>query len=96
MAAPGQPPPLGGRRIVTENVKDFRPLLHRAEAVGTPTAGVLFTSGRFPRGRRHQGRLIAALDAWLVDAAATRSDPFPLEGWLVPAIPDPSIGSGSG
>ena len=61
-----------GRRVVTENVKDFRPLL----ASGTGS-GVLFTSARtFPRSRHHLGPLIDALDGWL--HAGTES----LEQWL--------------
>jgi Domain of unknown function (DUF5615) len=51
-----------GRRIVTENVKDFRPL-SRQETAGP---GLLFTSTRtFPRSRRAVGLLIGALDSWL-------------------------------
>lgn len=62
------------RRIVTENVKDFRPLL----AAGTGP-GVIFTSSRsFPRSRRDLGPLVEALDRWLVAATAPR----PLEDWL--------------
>jgi len=50
------------RRVVTENVKDFRPLA-RQEIAGP---GLLFTSSRtFPRSRRSVGLLIGALDAWL-------------------------------
>ncbi len=50
------------RRLVTENVKDFR----RLAATQTEQAGLLFTSSRtFPRSRRSVGLLIAALEAWL-------------------------------
>lgn len=80
LAAPGSQPPVGDRRIVTENVKDFAPLLRRAEEAATPTAGVLFTSSRrFPRSRRNPGPLLDALDAWL-----SRDDAHPLEDWLLP------------
>ena len=73
------------RRIVTENVKDSRRLLHGAEEAGTPTAGVLFTSSRrFPRHRKNPGPLIDALDAWLRRPDRTRRPP---EDWLIP--PDP-------
>lgn len=42
--------------IVTENVKDFRRLMLRAEEAGLPRARLLFTSSRrFPRSRRNQG-----------------------------------------
>lgn len=69
-----------GRRIVTENVKDFAPLLRRAEELGQPAAPLLFTSSRsFPRSRRNPGPLIDALDAWL--RAADINVP-PLEDWL--------------
>ena len=71
------------RRIVTENVKDFAPLLRRAEELGRPGAPQLFTSSRaFPRSRRNPGPLIDALDAWL--RAADVNEP-PLEDWLQPA-----------
>jgi hypothetical protein len=69
-----------GRRIVTENVKDFAPLLRRAEELGRPGAPLLFTSSRaFPRSRRNPGPLINAIDAWL--RAADVNEP-PLEDWL--------------
>lgn len=53
-----------GRTIVTENVKDFRPLLiHRSQEAGP---SMLFTSSRsFPRSRRNLEVLIDALDHWL-------------------------------
>lgn len=63
------------RRIVTENVKDFRPLVAASSG-----PGVLFTSSRsFPRSRRNLGPLIEALDRWLVGAAAGAR---PVEDWL--------------
>jgi hypothetical protein len=67
---------------MTENVKDFRRLLVRAQQSGGPTAAVLFTSSRlFPRVRRNPGPLIAALDTWLHSAdMATQMD----EDWLRP------------
>ena len=69
-----------GRRIVTENIKDFRRLLLRADESGTSTPGLLFTSSRtFPRSRRNPGPLIDALDAWLgMPGSADR----PQEDWL--------------
>jgi predicted nuclease of predicted toxin-antitoxin system len=71
------------RRIVTENVKDFRRLLARSGQMGLPVASVLFTSSRlFPRVRRNPGPLIAALDAWLTSDDAPRRVE---EDWLRPA-----------
>jgi hypothetical protein len=83
LAAPHNPPPLGGCRLVTENVKDFRPLLRRAEETETPNAGILFTSSRrFPRSRHNPGPLTDALDAWL----ARPDQPRPAEDWLLPPL----------
>ena len=69
------------RWLLTENVKDFRPILLRALQAGPPGAGVLFTSSRtFPRSRKNPGPLVRALDGWL-----TAGPPAPpiLEAWLV-------------
>jgi hypothetical protein len=69
-----------GRRILTENVKDFAALLHRAEESGGPVTPVLFTSSRtFPRSRRNPGPLIDALDCWLRAPDAAQR---PREDWL--------------
>lgn len=69
-----------GRRIVTENVKDFAPLLRRAEELDRQAASLLFTSSRtFPRSRRTPRPLIDALDAWL---RAAEVAPAPVEDWL--------------
>ena len=71
-----------GRCIVTENVKDFRRLLLRADESGQPSPSLLFTSSRaFPRSRRNPGPLIRALDAWLRGADP---DAPPAEDWLHP------------
>jgi len=67
-----------GRRVVTENVADFRPLLFD----DPQSPGVLFTSSRsLPRRRRSMGALIAALDGWLVTA---KQQPLAAEAWLSP------------
>lgn len=66
------------RRLVTENAKDFRPLLDKSAPAGP---GLLLTSSRsFPRSRQAPGALVSALGAWLStrDAAAR-----PPEDWLV-------------
>lgn len=63
------------RRVVTENVRDFRSLV-----AADPLTGVLFTSSRtFPRSRASTGLLVDALDSWLTEAART---PRPAEDWL--------------
>lgn len=65
------------RRVVTENVKDFRRLLLQDSERRIP--GVLFASARtFPRSRHAPGALIAALERWLSLADASR----PAERWL--------------
>ena len=68
------------RWLVTENVKDFRPIMLRALQAGRVTAGLLFTSSRtFPRSRKNPGPLIDALHAWLV---ADPPEPPVTEDWL--------------
>lgn len=65
------------RRVVTENVKDFAPLV-----AAVPEPGVLFTSSRsFRRSRQDPGPLLAALQRWLAEQGSSRS---PVE-WLQPA-----------
>lgn len=69
------------RWLLTENVKDFRPIMLRALSAGTPGCGLLFTSSRaFPRSRKNPGSLVRALDAWL-----TAGPPAPpvTESWLL-------------
>ena len=67
------------RRVVTENVRDFRSLV-----ATEPRPGVLFTSSRtFRRSRGDLGTIVAALDRWL---RAAVDDPRPAEDWL--AAPD--------
>jgi len=68
------------RWLLTENVKDFRPLLLQALQSGTPACCLLFTSSRaFPRSRKNPGPLIRALDAWLTTG---RPAPPVTEAWL--------------
>jgi predicted nuclease of predicted toxin-antitoxin system len=69
------------RWLLTENVKDFRPIMLRALQTGTPASGLLFTSSRsFPRSRKNPGPLIRSLHAWL-----TGGPPPPpvTESWLL-------------
>jgi hypothetical protein len=73
---------LESRRLVTENVKDFRRLFLHAEESTRNQAALLYTSSRtFPRSRRDHGPLVAALDAWLCQPDAGRR---PAEDWLQP------------
>jgi predicted nuclease of predicted toxin-antitoxin system len=68
------------RRVVTENVKDFRRLVIGSEQLGEPSCGCLFTSSRtFPRSRHNPGPIVDALDAWLRSPDAARR---PAEDWL--------------
>lgn len=55
------------RALVTENVRDFRPLESSLLAAGSHHAGLVYTSNRqFPRGDPGTtGRLVRALDALL-------------------------------
>lgn len=70
------------RRIVTENVKDFRRLLMQDTDLTGP--GLLFTSSRtFPRSRRAPGSLVASLEDWLTQSALVGRPP---EDWLLLAI----------
>lgn len=63
-----------GRRVVTENVRDFAPFAGR----GDPALRVLFTSSRrYARSRRNPGPLVDALRHWLAAPEA-----HPGEAWL--------------
>jgi predicted nuclease of predicted toxin-antitoxin system len=71
------------RWVLTENVKDFRPIMLRALPAGPPGCGLLFTSSRaFPRSRKNPGPLIKALQAWL---AVGPPPPPSTESWLLPS-----------
>jgi len=68
------------RWLLTENVKDFRPIMLRALQAGGAITGLLFTSSRaFPRSRRNLGPLIQSLHAWLSDGPPA---PPIKEDWL--------------
>jgi len=69
------------RRIVTENIKDFRPLLLNAHSTGQPAAQLLLIAPRrFPRGDgSRMNAIVAALAAWL--GRPDRAD-RPDEDWL--------------
>lgn len=67
--------------FLTENVKDYRPIMLRALQAGGACAGLLFTSNRtFPRSRQNPGPLVEAIDAWLA-----KGPPAPplTEDWLL-------------
>ena len=66
--------------LLTENVRDFRPIMLRILETGGATAGLLLTSSRtFPRSRQNPGPLLDALHTWL-----TQGPPPPplIEDWL--------------
>lgn len=66
--------------LLTENVKDFRPIMLRTLQAGGPTAGLLFTSSRtFPRSRQKPGPIIEAVHAWLNSGPPS---PPAIEDWL--------------
>ena len=67
-----------GRAIVTENVRDFRPLAERAIEAGESHGGLVFTTDR--RWPRHDvGGLIDALDRLLLEHP---DQPVTMETWL--------------
>lgn len=71
------------RAIVTENVRDFRPIAREWQAMGKVHFGlVLTTNRRFPRSQsRTHGRLVTAL-ANLLDAETGSSVASNREIWL--------------
>lgn len=71
-----------GRRIVTENIKDFRPLLLNAYTIGEQVAPLLLVPPRrFPRGGGDRAQAITkALSTWLGQASLRT---LPDEDWLV-------------
>lgn len=71
------------RAIVTENVRDFRPIAREWQAMGRIHFGlVLTTNRRFPRAQpRTAGRLVTALRD-LLDAEAGRPVASNREIWL--------------
>lgn len=67
-----------GRVLVTENVRDYRPLAVALHTAGQSHAGLVFTTAkRWPR--RDAGALITALDALLVASPGQALD---AELWL--------------
>jgi len=71
------------RWLLTENVKDFRPIMLQSLQAGPPGCGLVFTSSRaFPRSRKNPGPLIRALHPRL--NAGPPSPPV-TESWLLGA-----------
>jgi hypothetical protein len=67
-----------GRAVLTEKVRDYRPLAETLLAAGDSHAGLVFsTTKRWPR--TDPGTLITALDNL---AASTPSQPVDMEIWL--------------
>jgi Domain of unknown function (DUF5615) len=69
------------RWLLTENVKDFRPILLRTLQTESSMTGVLYTSNRaFPRSRKNPGPLIQAVHAWIRSGPP---EPPLTEDWLL-------------
>ena len=74
-----------GRAILTEDASDFLPIVRAATVRGTDHFGVMLTSPRqFPRTSRAIGRLIAALDAFLV--AHSAADALRGQSWWLEPV----------
>lgn len=70
------------RAIVTNNVRDFRPLHYEAITPGGPGHfGMIFMSGNYRRTKADTGRIVGALEAKLTQYPAER-DLANGEAWL--------------
>lgn len=70
------------RGVVTSNLRDFRPLHYEAIAPGGPGHfGMIFMPGSYRRTRADSGRIIAALEAILVQHPG-ENDLANGEAWL--------------
>lgn len=70
------------RAVVTNNVRDFRPLHHEAITPGGPGHfGMIFLPGNYPRTRASTGRIVAALEAVLASHPG-ENDLANGEAWL--------------
>jgi len=59
------------RVVVTDNIRDFKPLLDRHGAEGEPHHGVIFTSARsFPRSPKGIGAMVTALRRYVREHSA--------------------------
>ncbi len=71
-----------GRVIVTNNVRDFMPLVQQALQAGSACHGVVFTSDKsLPRRQANVGTFVALLDAFMTAHAAEAGLPATI-GWL--------------
>ena len=69
------------RALVTNNVRDFRPLHNEALAAGQDHFGIVFAPGDYARARSHTGLIVAALAARL-DTHPSERDLANGEDWL--------------
>jgi hypothetical protein len=70
------------RAVVTNNLRDFRPLHHEAITPGgAGHFGMIFMPGSYRRTRADTGRIIAALEAILVQHPG-ENDLANAEAWL--------------
>ena len=70
------------RAVVTNNVRDYRPLHHEAVAPGGPGHfGMVFMPGGYRRTRADIGRIVTALEAKLAEHPGER-DLADAETWL--------------
>jgi predicted nuclease of predicted toxin-antitoxin system len=70
------------RAVVTNNVRDFRPLHVEAVTAGGPGHyGIIFMPSSYRRTKADTGRIIAALEAKLVEFSGT-DDLADAEAWL--------------
>lgn len=70
------------RALVTDNLRDYRPLHHAAIAIGGPGHyGMVFIPGGYSRAKRDTGRIVTAHMALLADHPGTH-DLVNAEAWL--------------
>ena len=70
------------RAVVTNNLRDFRPLHHEAITPGGPGHyGMIFIPGTYRRTRNDTGKIIAALEALLAQYPG-QTDLANAEAWL--------------
>ena len=71
-----------GRAVVTDNLRDYRPLQHAAITTGGHGHhGIVFMPGGYRRTKRDTGRIITALEAILIEHPGD-NDLANAEAWL--------------